>query len=91
VTRTARAPGRIADEAAAVLWKSEGFLVEGPDGPFGIVEDAIRIPGLKRPAALAVCLCEDERRVVLVPITDIVEVDTDARRIVVRELPHYQR
>jgi hypothetical protein len=87
---TAREPGtRLADEAAAALWKSGGFSVETPDGTMGIVEDAVRIPGLKRPAALAVRVDRDGGRVVLVPITEILEIDTDARTITLRETPAF--
>jgi hypothetical protein len=85
---TARKPGaRLADETAAALWKSGGFSVETPDGTLGIVEDAVRIPGLKRPAALAVKVDRNGRRVVLIPITEILEVDPDARTITLREAP----
>ncbi len=77
---------RLSDESAATLWKSEGFAVESPEGHIGLVEDAVRIPGLKRPAALAVRT--NGRHVVLVPITDIIDVDADAHTIRIREAPH---
>jgi hypothetical protein len=80
---------RLPDESAATLWKSEGFAVEAPQGRVGLVEDAVRIPGLKRPAALAVRT--NGRHVVLVPITEIVEVDADAQTIRIREAPHSER
>lgn len=80
---------RLSDESAATLWKSEGFSVESPEGHLGLVEDAVRIPGLKRPAALAVRT--DSRRVVLVPITDILDVDADAHTIRIREAQHSER
>ena len=78
---------RLSDEAAAALWKSEGFSVEAPGGSIGTVEDAVRIPGLKRPAALAVRIGTLGKRVVLVPITEIADVDTYARTIRLRETP----
>ncbi len=80
---------RLSDESAAALWKSEGFAVETPDGRLGLVEDAVRIPGLKRPAALAVRT--NGRHVVLVPITDIVDVDADAHTFRILEAPHSER
>jgi hypothetical protein len=76
----ARPPG-----GAAALWSSIGFAVSSPRGPLGVVEDTVRIPGLKRPAALAVRT--GRGRVVLVPVTDVVEVDTEARAILLREDP----
>jgi len=78
---------RLADDAAAALWRSAGFTVDAPEGRVGIVEDAVRIPGLKRPAALAVRIGAHGERVVLVPVTEIVRVDTESRTITLHEAP----
>jgi hypothetical protein len=78
---------RLSDGAAAALWRSEGFSVEAGGDRIGIVEDAVRIPGLKRPAALAVRLGTPGKRVVLVPITEITDVDADAHTVTLREAP----
>jgi hypothetical protein len=81
---------RLSDEAVALLWKSEGWSVEAPGGHVGVVEDAVRIPGLKVPATIAVCLDEGGTRgtrVALVPITEILAVDAEARTITLRERP----
>ena len=78
----------LSSESAAALWKSVGFVVETPSGQIGVVEEAVRIPGLDRPAALAVCVLEERRRhVVLVPVTDVLEVDARRRRIRLRTAP----
>ncbi len=64
-----------------MLWKSEGFAIEAGGEHVGVVEGLIRIPGLSRPAALAVRLSGAAKRVVLVPITDVLEVDLDKHTI----------
>jgi hypothetical protein len=75
------------DEGGSALWKADGFAVEASGKRVGVVEGAIRIPGLKRPAALAVRLSDDAKRVVLVPVTEILEVDVDAHTIRLRKPP----
>ena len=59
-------------------------------GQIGTVEDTVRIPGLVRPAALAVRLLPPGKRVALVPVTDILEIDPDARTIRLDRAPAVQ-
>jgi hypothetical protein len=81
---------RLPDEAAQLLWKSEGFAVVADGRAVGTVEDTVRIPGLARPAALAVRLDSPRKRVALVPVTDIRAIDVDSRTIVLVAPPNLQ-
>lgn len=70
------------------LWRCEGFAAESPEGRIGTVEDVIRVPGLSRPAGLAVRCGLFGRRIVLIPAGEVAEIDPERRRVLLRSSPH---
>src|SRR5947209_4604601 len=70
-----------------LLDECEGFRVDSPGGPVGVV-DAVRFDGRPlRPSALVVRAGHSGRRQVLVAIDEIECVLRSSRRIVLRSLP----
>jgi hypothetical protein len=83
--KTSRAETRHGDWR--LLDECEGFRVDSPGGPVGVV-DALRFDGRPlRPSALVVRAGHSGRRQLLVAIEDIDYVLRSSRRIVLRSSP----
>ncbi len=68
------------------LMHCEGYAVETEDERLGYVEEVGPVGGVA-PVALRVRLCLPPWRLIVVPISEIIEVDSEHERLVVRERP----
>jgi hypothetical protein len=72
------------------LARCQGFAVIAPEGRIGTVEE-VRYGASRRwdsPSTLAVLPDGAGRRILIVPVQDVAEVDSERQTVVLRETPH---
>jgi hypothetical protein len=76
-------PPALPDDADHWLGRCQGFIVDGPNGSVGVVEDVVFASQQDRPDLVVVrCGGRDRLRAVDVPVASVVEIHPDERRLV---------